>query len=65
MFKSGLLHIALHIGLLVLIIALLCMGMAALWKYLRIQGEDERDRKILKYEVAGCFRKDWNIFTER
>lgn len=36
MFKFGLLYIALNIGLLVLIIALLCMGMAALWKYLRI-----------------------------
>lgn len=35
MFKSGLLHIALNIGLLVLLIALLCMIIAALWKYLR------------------------------
>ena len=35
MFKFGLLHIALNIGLLVLLIALLCMIIAALWKYLR------------------------------
>lgn len=35
MYRFGLLHIALNIGLLALLIALLCMAAAALIKYLK------------------------------